>query len=61
VSAVFDVVICDGFVGNVVFEVYEAWPDDRSSSSEHPGIDAEHVRSALRVSTDQLGAPLCSV
>src|SRR6478672_2773690 len=44
----FDVVICDGFVGNVVLKFYEAVaPLIVRVLAEHPGIDAESVREAL--------------
>ncbi len=60
----FDVVICDGFVGNVVLKFYEAVaPMILRVLSEHPGIDAEHVKSALQGfdSTNYGGAPLLGV
>jgi glycerol-3-phosphate acyltransferase PlsX len=60
----FDVVICDGFVGNVVLKFYEAVaPLIVRVLSEHPGIDAEHVKSALERfdSTNYGGAPLLGV
>ena len=60
----FDVVICDGFVGNVVLKFYEAVaPMIVRVLSEHPGIDAEHVKSALKGfdSTNYGGAPLLGV
>jgi glycerol-3-phosphate acyltransferase PlsX len=60
----FDVVICDGFVGNVVLKFYEAVaPMIVRLLSEHPGIDAGHVRSALKSfdSTNYGGAPLLGV
>ncbi len=60
----FDVVICDGFVGNVVLKFYEAVaPLIVRVLSEHPGIDAEHVKSALKGfdSTNYGGAPLLGV
>ncbi len=60
----FDVVICDGFVGNVVLKFYEAVaPMILRVLSEHPGIDAEHVKSALKGfdSTNYGGAPLLGV
>ena len=60
----FDVVICDGFVGNVVLKFYEAVaPMIVRLLSEHPGINAEHVKSALKGfdSTDYGGAPLLGV
>jgi glycerol-3-phosphate acyltransferase PlsX len=60
----FDVVICDGFVGNVVLKFYEAVaPMIVRLLSEHPGIDAEHVKSALKGfdSTNFGGAPLLGV
>jgi glycerol-3-phosphate acyltransferase PlsX len=60
----FDVVICDGFVGNVVLKFYEAVaPMIVRLLSEHPGIDAEHVKSALKGfdSTNYGGAPLLGV
>jgi glycerol-3-phosphate acyltransferase PlsX len=60
----FDVVICDGFVGNVVLKFYEAVaPMILRLLSEHPGIDPEHVRIALKGfdSSDYGGAPLLGV
>ena len=60
----FDVVICDGFVGNVVLKFYEAVaPMIVRVLSEHPGIDAENVKSALAGfdSTNYGGAPLLGV
>jgi glycerol-3-phosphate acyltransferase PlsX len=60
----FDVVICDGFVGNVVLKFYEAVaPMIVRLLSEYPGIDAEHVKSALKGfdSTNYGGAPLLGV
>jgi glycerol-3-phosphate acyltransferase PlsX len=60
----FDVVICDGFVGNIVLKFYEAVaPMIVRVLSEHPGIDAEHVKSALKGfdSTNYGGAPLLGV
>jgi glycerol-3-phosphate acyltransferase PlsX len=60
----FDVVICDGFVGNVVLKFYEAVaPMILRLLSEHPGINQEYVRSALKGfdSSDYGGAPLLGV
>jgi len=60
----FDVVICDGFVGNVVLKFYEAVsPMIVRLLGDHPGIDPEHVRSALRAldSSEHGGAPLLGV
>jgi glycerol-3-phosphate acyltransferase PlsX len=60
----FDVVICDGFVGNVVLKFYEAVaPMILRLLSEHPNINPEHVRSALKGfdSSDYGGAPLLGV
>jgi len=60
----FDVVICDGFVGNVVLKFYEAVaPMIVRVLSEHPGINAEHVKSALQIfdATNYGGAPLLGV
>ena len=60
----FDVVICDGFVGNVVLKFYEAVaPMIVRVLSEHPGINAEDVKSALAGfdSTNSGGAPLLGV
>ena len=60
----FDVVICDGFVGNVVLKFYEAVaPMIVRVLSEHPDIDAEHVKSALEGfdSNNYGGAPLLGV
>jgi phosphate acyltransferase len=60
----FDVVICDGFVGNVVLKFYEAVaPMIVRVLSDHPGINAEDVKSALQGfdSTNYGGAPLLGV
>src|SRR6202162_2471748 len=60
----FDVVVCDGFVGNVVLKFYEAVaPMIVRLLSEHPGINPEHVRSALKGfdSGEYGGAPLLGV
>jgi phosphate acyltransferase len=60
----FDVVICDGFVGNIVLKFYEAVaPMIVRLLSEHPGIDAAHVKAALKGfdSTNYGGAPLLGV
>jgi phosphate acyltransferase len=60
----FDVVICDGFVGNIVLKFYEAVaPMIVRLLSEHPGINGEHVRSALKGfdSAEHGGAPLLGV
>jgi len=60
----FDVVICDGFVGNIVLKFYEAvGPMIVRLLSEHPGINPEHVRSALKGfdSSEYGGAPLLGV
>lgn len=59
-----DVVICDGFVGNVVLKFYEAVsPMILRLLGEHPGLDPEHVRSALKSldSSEYGGAPLLGV
>jgi glycerol-3-phosphate acyltransferase PlsX len=60
----FDVVICDGFVGNVVLKFYEAVaPMIVRLLSEHPGIDGADVKFALKGfdSTEHGGAPLLGV
>jgi phosphate acyltransferase len=60
----FDVVICDGFIGNIVLKFYEAVaPMIVRLLSEHPGINPEHVRSALKGfdSSEYGGAPLLGV
>ena len=60
----FDVVICDGFVGNIVLKFYEAVaPMIVRLLSEHPGINPEDVRSALKGfdSSEYGGAPLLGV
>jgi glycerol-3-phosphate acyltransferase PlsX len=60
----FDVVICDGFVGNIVLKFYEAVaPMILRLLGEHPGINPEHVRSALKGfdSSEYGGAPLLGV
>ena len=57
----FDVVICDGFTGNVVLKFYEAvGPLIIRVLSEHPEIDADQVRIALKGfdATAYGGAPL---
>ena len=57
----FDVVICDGFVGNVVLKFYEAVaPLMVRVLSEHPGVNPDDVKSALKGfdSTNYGGAPL---
>ncbi len=59
-----DVVVCDGFTGNVVLKFYEAVsPMITRLLSEHPGIDCQHVKSALRsLDSDEYGgAPLLGV
>src|SRR3954469_8541822 len=60
----FDVVICDGFVGNVVLKFYEAVaPLMMRVLSEHPEINADHVREALAGfdASAYGGAPLLGV
>jgi glycerol-3-phosphate acyltransferase PlsX len=60
----FDVVICDGFVGNVVLKFYEAVaPMIVRVLSDHPGINADDVKSALQIFdvTNYGGAPLLGV
>jgi len=60
----FDVVVCDGFVGNVVLKFYEAVaPLMMRVLSEHPKIDAENVKEALKGfdATAYGGAPLLGV
>ncbi len=60
----FDVVICDGFVGNVVLKFYEAIsPMVLRLLDEHPSINPEDVRAALKVldSSEYGGAPLLGV
>ena len=57
----FDVVVCDGFVGNVVLKFYEAVaPLMVRVLSEHPGLDSNHIKDALKGfdSTASGGAPL---
>ena len=57
----FDVVVCDGFVGNVVLKFYEAVaPLMVRVLGEHPDLDAEHIKEALKRfdSTNYGGAPL---
>ena len=59
-----DVVVCDGFVGNVVLKFYEAVaPMVLRMLSERPGIDEEDVRSALMPldASEYGGAPLLGV
>src|ERR1700730_62936 len=60
----FDVVICDGFVGNAVLQFYQAvTPTIVRLLSEHRGLDAAHVKAALKGfdSTNYGGAPLLGV
>ena len=60
----FDVVICDGFVGNVVLKFYEAVaPMILQLLSDHPSINADDVKEALKGldSTNYGGAPLLGV
>jgi glycerol-3-phosphate acyltransferase PlsX len=60
----FDVVICDGFVGNVVLKFYEAVaPMIVRVLSDHPNINADDVKVALNVfdATNYGGAPLLGV
>ncbi|MGH7602750.1 MAG: phosphate acyltransferase PlsX [Gemmatimonadaceae bacterium] len=57
----FDVVVCDGFVGNIVLKFYEAVaPMIMRLLAEHPGIDPANVRTALKGfdSSEYGGAPL---
>jgi len=57
----FDVVICDGFVGNVVLKFYEAVaPMIVRVLSDHPKINAADVKAALNIfdATNYGGAPL---
>jgi glycerol-3-phosphate acyltransferase PlsX len=59
-----DVVVCDGFVGNVVLKFYEAVaPMIVRVLSEHPNINAEDVKVALKGfdATNYGGAPLLGV
>ena len=60
----FDVVICDGFVGNVVLKFYEAvLPMILRLLNEQPDINPEQVARALKNfdSTEYGGAPLLGV
>jgi phosphate acyltransferase len=59
-----DVVVCDGFVGNVVLKFYEAvGPMIIGLLSAHPGIDKASVADALKSldATAYGGAPLLGV
>ena len=59
-----DVVVCDGFVGNVVLKFYEAvGPMIIRLLSAHPGIDRKNVMAALKSldATEYGGAPLLGV
>jgi glycerol-3-phosphate acyltransferase PlsX len=59
-----DVVVCDGFVGNVVLKFYEAvGPMIIRLLSAHPGIDQKNVSAALKSldATEYGGAPLLGV
>src|SRR5687768_6457161 len=60
----FDVVICDGFVGNIVLKFYEAVaPMVLRLLDEHPSINPEDVRAALKIldSSEYGWAPLLGV
>ena len=60
----FDVVVCDGFVGNVVLKFYEAvLPMILRLLNEQPDINPDQVAHALRSfdSTEYGGAPLLGV
>jgi glycerol-3-phosphate acyltransferase PlsX len=59
-----DVVVCDGFVGNVVLKFYEAIaPMIVRLIGEQPGIDPEHLKAALKKfdTAEYGGAPLLGV
>jgi glycerol-3-phosphate acyltransferase PlsX len=59
-----DVVVCDGFVGNVILKFYEAVePLIVQLLSNHPKLDEADVRSALKSldATEYGGAPLLGV
>ncbi len=59
-----DVVVCDGFVGNVVLKFYEAvGPMILGLLGAHPGIDKKNVTAALKSldSSEYGGAPLLGV
>ena len=59
-----DVVVCDGFVGNVVLKFYEAvGPMIIGLLGAHPGIDQHNVSAALKSldATEYGGAPLLGV
>jgi phosphate acyltransferase len=59
-----DVVVCDGFVGNVVLKFYEAvGPMILRMLGEQPGIDEQEVRAALMPldAGEYGGAPLLGV
>ena len=59
-----DVVVCDGFVGNVVLKFYEAVaPMIIRLLGANPGIDQQNVTSALKSldATEYGGAPLLGV
>lgn len=59
-----DVVVCDGFVGNVVLKFYEAvGPMIIRLLGAHPGIDQQNVMAALKPldATGYGGAPLLGV
>jgi glycerol-3-phosphate acyltransferase PlsX len=59
-----DVVVCDGFVGNVVLKFYEAVaPMIIGLLGAHPGIDQQNVTAALKSldATEYGGAPLLGV
>lgn len=59
-----DVVVCDGFVGNVVLKFYEAIaPMMIGMLSKHAGLDPEHLKSTLKHLdySEYGGAPLLGV
>ena len=58
-----DVVVCDGFVGNVLLKFYEAIGPLMIDTLRKSGVDAEHLETALKHLdySEYGGAPLLGV
>jgi glycerol-3-phosphate acyltransferase PlsX len=58
-----DVVVCDGFVGNVLLKFYEAIAPMMMEILRNAGVDAEHMEEALKHFdySEQGGVPLLGV
>ncbi len=58
-----DVVVCDGFVGNVLLKFYEAIAPMMIETLRNAGVDAEHLEEVLKHLdySEQGGAPLLGV